>query len=635
VILEPLLGRARSFTRRCWPLALLLVPVAPASAQQLYMPRDVKAAYAKGTRSPDGRPGPRYWQNTARYTITVTAAPPDRTVRGTEQITYINNSPDTLRTPVIKLLLNIHKPGAPRASGASDAYLTSGMHIDAVTVNGQSMRWPDDPRFFTWHPLPLSAPLLPRDSVRLSFDWHYDIAREANREGVTDSTTFFLAYFYPRVAVFDDVTGWDRSDFTDQLEFYNDFNDYDVTVRVPANFVVWGTGTLLNAAEVLQPTPLQRFQASLTSDQTINVATKSEMAARSVTVQQPTNGWHFRASNIPDMAFNVSDHYVWDAASVMVDSATSRRASVQAAYNDTASDYRHMVRYGRNALDWLSRKWPGVSYPYEKSTIVQGFADMEYPMMVNDQSFPDTVFSRFVAEHEIAHTYFPFYMGINETRYGFMDEGWATALEYLMNQESLGKEQADLFFRQFRVDGWIGDPAATQDVPIITPYAVGNNEYGKPALGYLALKELLGDAVFRKSLHAYIDRWHGKHPIPWDFFNTFNDVSGKNLNWFWNNWYFDSGYIDLSVASVTRNDRGSVVVIENVGGMAAPVDLRVTYSDGSTETLHQTPAIWEANQKRATVILPAKKTIRSVELDGGIWADALPANGKWTAKPER
>ena len=630
--------RARSLGARSWLLASLFLPMLPAAAQQLYVPRDVKGAFKKGTRSLDGRPGSKYWQNRGRYTITVTAMPPDRTVRGTEEIVYFNNSPDTLRTPVIKLFLNIHKPGAPRMGGASEAYLTSGVHIDRFAVNGQPAPWQDDPRYFTWQPVTLPAPLLPHDSVRLSFDWHYEISRESNREGMIDSTTYFLAYFYPRVAVYDDYNGWDRMDFTDQQEFYSDFNDYDVTVKVPANYIVWGTGTLTNPSAVLQPNALQRFQASLTSDQTIRVATREELAARAVTTQAPVNSWHFRARDIPDMAFGLSDHYVWDAGSVVVDDATRRRASVQAAYNDTAADYHHMVKYGRHALDWLSHNWPGIPYPYEKTTVFQGFAGMEYPMMANDETYADTVFSRFVAEHEIAHTYFPFYMGINETRYGFMDEGWATTFEYLIGQADLGKPRADSFFRQFRVNGWIEDPSALEDLPIITPEdvlkgaAYGNNAYGKPALGYLAVKELLGDSLFKKSLHGFMTRWRGKHPVPWDMFNSFNDVSGRNLDWFWRNWYFSNNYIDLSLRSVGRTRGGYSLVIDNVGGMAAPVDVRVSYSDGTTETFHQTPAIWEANQQRTTVAIPTRKTVESVELDGGIWVDADSSNNRWPAR---
>jgi hypothetical protein len=385
-------------------LALAAVPwLASPAAAQLYMPRAVKQAYANGTRQADGRPGPRYWQNRGRYDITITATPPDRTVRGTEQIVYVNNSPDTLPGVVVKLFLNIHRPGAPRAGGASEAYLTPGVQIDRFAVNGAATPWPNDPNTFTWRPVELPAPLMPHDSVRLAFDWHYEISREAGREGMLDATTWYLAYFYPRVAVYDDYNGWDTMDFTDQQEFYSDFNDYDVTLRVPANFIVWGTGTLLSPETVLQPEALRRYQASFTADTTIRVATREDVAGHRAT-QQKTNDWHFRARDIPDMAFGLSDHYDWDAASVLVDDATRRRASVQAAYHDSAADFRYMTQFGRHALSFLSHNWPGVPYPYEKSTTFLGTADMEYPMMVNDNSNADTTFSRFVAEHEIAHT---------------------------------------------------------------------------------------------------------------------------------------------------------------------------------------------------------------------------------------
>ncbi|HEY5220154.1 MAG TPA: M1 family metallopeptidase [Gemmatimonadaceae bacterium] len=629
--------------RRSLSGALLIAAAVPmfavsAAAQSLYMPRTIKNAIAKGTRSLDGRPGPNYWENHARYSISVTAAPPDRNIAGSEQIAYANNSPDTLRMLVFKLFVNIHKPGAPRDGGAAPDYLTSGVHIDAFAVNGTPTPWQDNPRYFTWQPVRLATPLAPHDTVHLSVNWHYEISKQAGREGMLDSTTYYLAYFYPRIAVYDDDNGWDTMDFTDQQEFYSDFNDYDVTLHVPTNFVVWGTGTLANAAEVLEPAALSRFQASFTSDTTVHVATKADWSARNVTAQEPTNAWHFTAQNVPDMAFAVSDHNDWDAASVLVDDATHRRVSVQAAFNDTAFDFHHLVQFDAHSIGWFSRNWPGVPYPYEKSTIVQGSADMEYPMMVNDGSTADTSFSRFVAAHEIAHTYMPFYMGINETRYGFMDEGWATTFEYLINQADMGPAAAQTLFKQFRVNSWIHDPSPLEDLPIVTPedvlkgVAYGNNAYGKAALGYLAMKDLLGDATFKKCLQAYMERWHGKHPRPWDFFNTYSDVAGQNLNWFWNNWFFSNNYIDLAVANVTRKGSGYAVTIDNIGGMAAPVDVLLHYADGTTTTVHETPAIWQANQRRTTITVPSAKSIQSLTLDGGIWMDANTLNNSWKAK---
>ncbi|MGN6295052.1 MAG: M1 family metallopeptidase [Chitinophagaceae bacterium] len=596
-------------------------------SQKLYKPRDVQKAFDKGTRSPDGKPGAKYWQNKARYTINVTAMPPDRTIKGSEQISYINNSPDTLRVVFIKLFLNIHKPGAPRNGGALPDYLTSGVQIDQFAINGETRPWRQSPYAYTSVGVRLPKALAPHDSLQLSFDWHYEISLQSNREGMIDSTTYFLAYFYPRIAVYDDYNGWDSMPFMEDHEFYSDFNDYTVNVTVPNNYIVWGTGTLQKPETVLQPEYLKRFKESLTSDKTIRIATKEDLASKKVTANS-SNTWQFTASHIPDMAFGLSDHFVWDAGSVVVDSATGRRASVQAAYNDTAQDYHQMVEFGQRALHLLSFKWPGVPYPYEKTTIFQGYAGMEYPMMANDETYEDPMFSRFVAEHELAHTYMPFYMGINETRYGFMDEGWATTFELLLGYEDLGKEKAEELFKQFRVAGWIEDPSADQDIPIITPADVltgagfGNNIYGKAALGYIAVKDLLGDALFKKCLHEYMRRWNGKHPLPWDFFNSFNAAAGKNLDWFWNNWFFTSGYIDLAIQTVKKTPAGYTVSLKNIGGFAAPADLVITYKDGSTETKHFTPAVWEKDQKQASVSITTKRQIRSVKLDGGIFMDA-------------
>jgi hypothetical protein len=575
------------------------------SAQDLYIPRDLQIAYTKETRSKDGKPGKNYWQNTARYNINLTVMPPDRIVKGTETIMYFNNSTDTLRTPAIKLFLNIHKPGAARDQPATQNYITSGMKINSVKIDNADYKYQESEYPTTVQSLRLSKPLAPHDSMKIEFDWQYEISLESGREGMIDSTTWFLAYFYPRVAVFDDYAGWDRTQFADSKEFYSDFNDYTVTLNVPKNYIVWGTGTLQQPEKLLQAEYLKRFRESFNTDQIIRIVTKEDLAKKQVTAQNATNSWTFVAKNIPDMTFGISDHYNWDASSVVVDNITGRRASAQSAYDQKATDFPFVTGFIKHSLKWFSENWPGVSYPYEKLTIFQGFADMEYPMMVNNSSQRDTTFSKFVADHEIAHTYMPFYMGTNETRYGFMDEGWATAFEYLIGQEELGVERATEFFKTFRVNNWANDASQAQDVAIITPSSVlngaalGNNEYGKAALGYLAVRDLLGDDDFRLCLHSYMERWHGKHPTPWDFFYTFNDVSEKNLNWFWTSWFFSNNYIDLSAASATKSKTGYTVVVDNKGGMPAPFDIVIGFADNTTETIHQTPEVWQKNLKQA------------------------------------
>ena len=266
---------------------------------------------------------------------------------------------------------------------------------------------------------------------------------------------------------------------------------------------------------------------------------------------------------MPDFAIAVSNHYRWDAASTVVDPATGRRASVQAAYADSATDFRTMVASAQQTLRLASTTYPGVPYPYPKTTIVLGSADEEYPMMVNDgsnlgnptaASLPENAFTGFVATHEILHSWFPFYMGINEKRYPFMDEGWTTAFEYLRNRDVLGVPTADALFKSFRANP-LTTPGSGFDLPIITPHdslwgqtpIFAHNQYGKAALGYLALKDLMGDDAFRTGLHTFMTRWHGKRPLPWDMFNSFSHTGVGDVTWFFRNWFFGYGHMDVSV----------------------------------------------------------------------------------------
>ena len=606
-------------------------------AQELYMPRDIKRAYEKGTHSMDGKPGKNYWENHGHYHISITALPPDHTVKGHETITYFNNSPDTLRRLNMKLILNIHRPGAARFGPAGDDYLTSGVQIDNFLVNGTKKDWNNKTMASTNQMVGLLKPLMPHDSVNLDITWHFDVSKESGREGMIDSTTYYLAYFYPRVSVYDDYNGWDTLPFLDAQEFYNDFNDYTLNVTVPENYIVWATGTLQNPAQVLQPEYEKRLQASFTSDSTIHIATKEDLGNKNITAQNEQNTWTWTATNVSDMAVGISDHYDWDAASAIVDDVSGRRASMQSAFNDRSADFHHAVQAGRNSLSWLSHNWPGVPYPFPKMTSFEGFADMEYPMMVNDSHTDDIKFSQFVQDHEIAHTYFPFYMGINESRYAFMDEGWATTFERLIGASEVGQDKADNLYKQFRINGWIHDRATAEDLPIITPSSelrggYGNNSYGKPSLSYFALKDMLGDELFKKALHTYMDNWNGKHPIPWDYFNSMNSGSGQDLNWFFNNWFFSNYYIDLDLQKVTKAKGGYHFSIKNIGGFAVPFDVKVTYDDGRTDTFHQTPIVWKKDQKQTEVHIKTRKAIKSAVLDGGIFMDADESNNKWSAK---
>jgi len=609
-----------------------------ASAQELYMPRNIKAAYAKGTRSMNGKPGPNYWQNHGKYNMDIKVDAETKVVSGKEEILYSNNSSDTLKNLAIRFVNNLHKPTSPRSSAVSEDFLSTGLNISSFSIDGETYKV-DSKNWGTVGNVKLKKTLAPKSKITVKIEWDYPLSKESGREGQIDPNSFFVAYSYPRISVYDDYNGWDRIPHTDRAEFYNDFNDYEFTIKAPKNYVVYATGDFLNPDEVLQPEISARLKKSYNGNEVIHIATEQEMKDGKVTQQKDWNTWKFAVNHITDVTFALSNHYVWDGASVIVDKKTNRRSSAQAAYNPTTGkDFANSVKYNLNALDWFSNNWPGIPYPYVKTIAFQGFADMEYPMMVNDSQFGDPVFAQLVQDHEVAHTYFPFYMGINETRYAYMDEGWATTFEYLIGIAEHGKQAADDFYKKFRVDQYINDKSTEEDQPIISMSdqvsgaGYGNNSYGKASLSYLALKDMLGNELFKKALHTYMSNWNGKHPIPWDYFNSMNAGAGQNLNWFFQNWFFTNNYLDLAISRVTPAKGKSTVTVKNVGGFAIPFDVVVTYADGKADTIHQTPAVWKANQKEVNIMVNTIKKITSISLDNGIYVDATPKDNVWEGK---
>jgi len=624
--------------------------------QELHVPRDVQVAYDKGTRSRDGRPGPNYWQNHAAHTIRITVTPPDKRIHGEQEIVYTNNSPDTLDHLLFRMYMNSHQAEAMRDKPYPTDFLNQGISVEQFSIDGEAVNWDGNGGLYaglniagsTVHGIKLTNPLPPHGSVRIQMRWHYDLTRDGGwKEGATDETSYFLAYFFPRVTNYSDYGGWDISPFTTGREFNNDFADFSVEVDAPRDFVVWATGELKNPRDVLQRKIANRLEAAQTSDKVSTISEVADVQAGKVTARSDRLTWKWQASQVPDFAIAVSNHYRWEAASVVVDPATGRRIGVQAAYPDSATDFKPMVEFGRSAMAFASAKYPGVPYPWPKTTIILGSADEEYPMMVNDSSnvgtsmaglLPENQFTGFVATHEILHSWFPFYMGINEKRYPFMDEGWTTAFEYMRNVEVLGKENADKLFKDFRVNrtGWTA-PISGNELPIITPHdslygqspVFGFNQYGKAALGYLALRDLMGDTAFKTALHEFMSRWHGKRPLPWDMFNTFNGVGVDNHSWFFNNWFFGYNYMDLGVGEVHSGGGQHVIEIHNKGGMAIPFDLLVTYADSTSERVHLTPAVWKDSPRSVKVTAPSIKALQSVAIDSGIFVDFHPGDNDW------
>jgi hypothetical protein len=610
---------------------VLLLGGATASAQiTLPINTTLQKTYTKGTRTQGGAPGKNYWQNTANYTIKVSFDPKTRLVSGTVGIDYVNNSPDTLKRVLFKLYPNIYQKGAARDRGISPNDLTDGVNIKSLSQDGQVLDSTKRRIANTNMSLKPKA-ISPKQTTHFDITYAYTLNKTSHiRTGQVDEGAFFIAYFFPRVAVYDDIDGWNEYPYKGSEEFYNDFCHFNAEITVPGDYQVWATGNLKNADEVYNPKYVKLITAANTYDKVTDIVTEADLAAGDITKKNLTNTWKFEADSVTDLAFATSNHYIWKASSLVVDPKTQRRTRVDAVFNPTHKDYFEVINYARKTVETMSYKFPKWPYPYPHETVFDGLDQMEYPMMVNDNPLEQSEDAIELTDHEIFHTMFPFYMGVNETKYAFMDEGWATIGEWLISPD-IDPKITDLY----GISAVNGSAGSEQDVPImtLTPGLLGiagfTDNYPKPAFGYLYVKEMLGDELFTKALHNYISLWHGKHPMPYDFFNTMNAGAGINMNWFWKNWFFDNGIPDLAISKVTHITKNYTATITSVGNKAVPVHLTIYYADGSTQTAGKTIACWAKGNKTTTVNFAAKGIIKQIVLGTTYDVDSDKTNNIW------
>jgi hypothetical protein len=585
--------------------------------QVLPIPKEVETAISKGTRSLSGRPGKKYWQNTANYDLKVNFNPLSRVVSGTAEITYVNNSPDTLNQMWFKLYPNLYKKGVSVKSRIAASDQGEGILLSGLKIGEQSI----DSSGYVIDGTNMHAninALVPGKSVKISVKYAYILNKGSHtRTGQVDEGSAFIAYFFPRVAVYDDIDGWNKYPYTGDAEFYNDFCDFKAEVTVPDKYVVWATGDLLNADKVFNSSVAGRLQLAEKSDSVVNVITAADVENKTVTSGQPFNTYKFEAKHVTDFVFATSNHYLWKSTSLVVDPATSRRTRVDAAFNPIHKDYYEVIDFARKSVQAMSYDFPKWPYPYAHETVFDGLDQMEYPMMVNDNPVKNREDAITLTVHEIFHTMFPFYMGINETKYGWMDEGWATIGEWTIGP-MIDSNMVDLY----GVEATAATSGRKDDSPIVTltPELKGaaafTNSYPKPGMGYLFVRDYLGDELFTKALHHYIELWQGKHPTPTDFFNSMNEGAGKNMNWFWKRWFFEDGITDLGISNVVKTKSGYTISIANNGPKPLPVDLSLNFADGSKARLHRTIGVWENDEKVIAVELKSKKKLIKVTLGG-------------------
>jgi hypothetical protein len=641
---------------RAWPLLLFASAAsaqqpaeAPRGAPDTSAFRRLELPTPTTLRTGSGTPGPDYWQQRVDYVIRATLDTSTRTLRGDERITYHNNSPDTLRYLWLYLEQNRFRTdsrgylvqerrgrfGAGSVEGgvrilkvaaAAPASAGRGKPAGSVPlsylVDGTVMR------------VDLARPLPPRSRQILEISWSFPFGPNRNRMGIEDvdgGTTYEVAQWYPRLAVYDDLRGWNTEQYYGQGEFYLEYGSFDVRLTVPADMLVAATGTLRNPEEVLTPAQRQRLARARGSDSTVIIRGREEVGdpASRPASEFGTLTWRFTADSVRDFAWAASRTFIWDAVGV-----NGGRTLAMSFYPPSADSlWKDATRYARHALEHYSRQW--APYPYPVASNVRGVeSGMEYPMLVFcDRRTPEMLYS--VTSHEFGHTWFPMVVGSNERRYAWMDEGFNEFINYYDWIDQFGRPPEHRgSIRDYLLMARSGRERPIMSFPDQLPGdLVSPIGYDKPALALRLLRErVLGPERFDPAFREYVRRWAYRHPTPADFFRTIEDAAGEDLSWFWRAWFYTTAQLDLGVDSVALADSAGVesrIFLRNLGGIPMPVELALQLDDGSTRRLRLPVEIWFQGD-RYVAIVPGPKKVNRVTIDpDGTYPDIRRENNRW------
>ena len=607
-------------------------------------------AVANGTRTRTGAPGARYWTQYARYRIEAELDPATRQVSGRETVRYLNRSPDALPTLFLHLDQNLFAPGAPRTD---ETPVTGGMRLTRVSAGGRTLADGGDAMGYdisaTRLRIRLDAPLAPGDSIELELAWSFVVPPDdAPREGVTGDSArgiaYMIAYWYPRMAVYDDVNGWQIDPYLGNAEFYMGYGDYDVALTMPAGWIVAATGELANASEVLTPQTRDRLAQARRGREVVHIVTESNRGAGRATTAGRGGKltWRWRAGNVRDFSWGASSAYLWDAAIAEVGDRNgdgrADTAMVHSVYRPFTREWAwdQSAHYAQHSIEFLSRYlWP---YAYPQMTALDGpvsCSGMEYPMLTCIGGRRDTLALYSVTVHEFAHMWFPMEVGSDERRFAWQDEGLTRFNQAQGMQDFFrGYDRETLartsYLNLARAGGEVELMRHGDLYPFGTP-AYGVASYEKMATNLIALRALLGRDTFLRAYREYGRRWTKKHPTPFDFFNTFEDVAGRDLDWFWRTWWYETWTLDQAIAGARPVGDRLEVTIEDRGLAPMPVRLAITRTTGVLEFTEVPVDVWLAGARRHTVTLPDAATIAKVEIDPeNAFPDIDRTNQTWT-----
>lgn len=628
-------------------LALILLPQAIFAQSRRPIPYPVLPpdnylqAIERGTRTASGAPGDSYWTNYARYDIDAVLRPGENLLSGSATIRYFNNSPDPIPDIRVHLRMNMLRPEAMRNWPIAET--TSGMVLTEVRAGGSTVgEQPPSAGIGysidgTVMQIRLPEPVAPGDSIDLAFAWHFRIPEGAPRLG-RDATAYFLGYWYPQIAVYDDLQGWDAQQYRGAGEFYMDFADYDVRIRAPEGWLVPATGVLQNKSEVLTDDVIRRLEMARAGTDVVAVVGPDDRGVGNATpdAADDTLTWHYKAERVRDFAFGASEEYLWDAASAEVaDSAGAESsAMVHAFYRPEKTNWADVADYGRFTLEYVSRLM--MPYPYPQATAVEGpfpFGGIEFPMitLMGGNPGPTGLFE--MTAHEFIHNWWPMIVSSNEKRHMWQDEGLthlATNMAGATYFDVWDSMNADnLYLRTAGNETPIMRHA--DSYPSTLDFLI--SIYPKPKIAYDILGGLYGHDRLMEAVRTYTERWAFKHPTPWDMFRTIEDVLGDDLDWLWSSWFYENWTLDQAVGGVELEDRGVMVRIRDDGLAPMPVPVAVTYADGSVRRRTLPVSAWLAGNREATVLFPSGEVAR-VEIDPeGFMPDVDRGDNVWTATP--
>lgn len=584
-------------------------------------------------RSAGGAPGPKYWQNRADYKINCILDTDQHKVSGNVEITYTNNSPDDLKFLWLQLDQNIYKEGSRGSATTTqtggryaNAKFTEGYNIKSTSINADGKKTSvqniiTDTRMQIWLPQVLKSSAKVKIDITFEFVVPEYGTDRMGRLNTRNGWVYTIAQWFPRLCVYDDIQGWNTLPYIGAGEFYLEYGDIEYSITAPANLIFVGSGELLNEKEVLTPTQQTRLAAARKSDKTVMLRTAKEVADPKSRPATSHLTWKYKIENARDVAWGASKAFVWDAAKINLPGG--KNALAMSAYPEESikkDGWQRSTEMVKASVEHYSKMW--FEYPYPVATNVAGVVGgMEYPGIVfcGYRASGESLWG--VTDHEFGHTWFPMIVGSNERKHAWMDEGFDTFINGLSTKEFNKGEFAN--FSYFPGDN--ANAVFTNDMdPLMTnpdvlqQHNIGVAEYDKPALMLSALRDVvLGKERFDAAFREYINRWAFKHPTPWDFFHTMENVSGEDLGWFWRAWVFNNWKLDQAVTRVNHVNNEvdeAFITLENLGQMVMPVTVLIKESDGREQRIDLPVEVWQRG-KEWTFKVKTTSKITDVILD--------------------